>query len=74
MTGVVKTQPKLVINRNVLFPFLSKTVSRNVKHGLLVSVRQEAKDIDFPVIIHELEIAIKRDIVFYEVEVTSITK
>ena len=49
-------------------------MSRNVKHGLLVSVRQEAKDIGFSVIIHELEIAIKRDIVFYEVEVTSITK
>ena len=40
----------------------------------LVSVRPEVKHIDISVIVHELELALERDIVFYEVEVTSITK
>ena len=48
-------------------------MSQNLKHGFLVSVRQETKDIYFSVIVHELEIAIKRDIVFYEVQVTNIS-
>ena len=34
----------------------------------------EVKYIDIAVIVHELELAMKRDIVFYDVEVASITK
>ena len=60
--NLLRISPEFLIDQNKFLPFLSYTVVQYLMTWSLIAVRQEVKRIDNPVVVHALELAIKRDL------------
>ena len=60
--NLLRISPDFFIDQNKFLPFLSYTVVFYLMTWFLIAARQEVKRIDNSVVVHELELAIKRDL------------
>ena len=60
--NLLRILPDFVIDQNKVLPFLSSTVVQYLMTWVLIAVRHEVKRIDNSVVVHALELAIKRDL------------
>ena len=60
--NLLRISPAFLIDQNKFLPFLSYTVVQYLITWFLIAVRQEVKRIDDSLVVHALELAIKRDL------------
>ena len=60
--NLLRISTKFLIDQNKFLPFLSLKVVQYLMTWFLIAVRQEVKSIDNSVVVHELELAMKRDL------------
>ena len=60
--AALRISPEFLIDHNRALPFLSKTVPQCFIIWVLIALRQDVKIIDNSVVVHELQLAIKRDL------------
>ena len=60
--NLLRISPEFLKDQNKFLSFLSLTVVQYLMTWFLIAVRQEVKRIDSSVVVHELELAIKHDL------------